>query len=114
LSGLNLPQLRGGNQPVEVYIAIDKEDRIVWAVVATSEAAGMAGGEAFNIVDGKTGLRVESMDVDKLKNIILDISSNKQKYIEMGNNAYEHYWLCRKPEDMAQGVIDAIEYVMNK
>jgi len=85
-----------------------------YSVPYITDANAITGGEAFNIVDGKTGLRVESMDVDKLKNIILDISSNKQKYIEMGNNAYEHYWLCRKPEDMAQGVIDAIEYVMNK
>ena len=85
-----------------------------YGVPFITDANAITGGEAFNIVDGKTGLRVEGMNANKLKDIILDISSNKQKYIEMGNKAYEHYWSCRKPEDMAQGVINAIEYVINK
>jgi glycosyltransferase involved in cell wall biosynthesis len=85
-----------------------------YGVPYITDANAITGGEAFNIVDGKTGLRVNNMSIDKLKDIILDISSNKQKYIEMGNNAYKHYWSCRKPEDMAQGVIDAIEYAISK
>ena len=85
-----------------------------YGVPYITDANAITGGEAFNIEDGKTGLRVEGMNANKLKDIILDISSNKQKYIEMGNNAYDHYWSCRKPEDMAQGVIDAIEYVIKK
>ena len=84
-----------------------------YGVPYITDANAITGGEAFNIEDGKTGLRVEGMNVEKLKDIILDISSNKKKYIEMGHNAYEHYWSCRKPEDMAQGVIDAIEYTIN-
>ena len=84
-----------------------------YGVPYITDANAITGGEAFNIEDGKTGLRVEGMNVDKLKGVILDISSNRQKYITMGQNAYEHYWSCRKPEDMAQGVIDAIEYVLN-
>ena len=74
----------------------------------------ITGGETFNILDKKTGIRVKNIDAGKLKSIILDISSNKQKYITMGKNAYNHYWTCRKPEDMAQGVIDAIEYTINR
>lgn len=85
-----------------------------YGVPYITDANAITGGEAFNIEDGKTGLRVEGMNTEKLRDIILDISSNKQKYIEMGQNAYEHYWSCRKPEDMAQGVIDAIEYTMSK
>lgn len=85
-----------------------------YGVPYITDANAITGGEAFNIKDGQNGLRVEGMNVNKLKDIILDISSHKQKYIEMGNNAYEHYWSCRKPEDMAQGVIDAIEYVISK
>lgn len=84
-----------------------------YGVPFITDANAITGGEAFNIEDGKTGLRVEGMNADKLKDIILDISSNKQKYIDMGKCAYEHYWSCRKPEDMAQGVIDAIEYTIN-
>lgn len=85
-----------------------------YGVPYITDANAITGGEAFNIEDGKTGLRVEGMNAEKLKDIILDISSNKQKYIEMGQNAYEHYWSYRKPEDMAQGVIDAIEYTLSK
>ena len=85
-----------------------------YGVPYITDANAITGGEAFNIKDGQTGLRVEGMNAEKLKEIILDISSNKRKYIAMGQNAYNHYWAYRKPEDMAQGVIDAIEYVMNK
>lgn len=85
-----------------------------YGVPYITDANAITGGEAFNIKDGQTGLRVEGMNAEKLKEIILDISSNKQKYIAMGQNAYEHYWSCRKPEDMAQGVIDAIEYTLNR
>lgn len=85
-----------------------------YGVPYITDANAITGGEAFNIEDGKTGLRVEGMNAEKLKEIILDISSNKQKYVVMGHRAYEHYWSCRKPEDMAQGVIDSIEYVVSK
>ena len=84
-----------------------------YGVPFITDANAITGGEAFNIEDGKTGLRVEGLNVEKLKEIILNISSNRHKYIKMGQNAYDHYWSCRKPEDMAQGVIDAIEYVLN-
>lgn len=85
-----------------------------YGVPYITDANAITGGEAFNIEDRRTGLRVEGMNAQKLKDIILDISSHKQKYIAMGQNAYEHYWSNRKPEDMAQGVFDAIEYVLSK
>lgn len=85
-----------------------------YGVPYITDANAITGGETFNIEDGKTGLRVEGINADKLKEIILDISSNKNKYLIMGQNAYEHYWSCRKPKDMAQGVIDAIEYVISR
>lgn len=84
-----------------------------YGVPYITDANAITGGEAFNIEDGKTGLRVEGMSVEKLKDIILDISSNKQKYIDMGEKAYQHYWSYRKPEDMAQGVIDAIDFTLS-
>ncbi len=85
-----------------------------YGVPYITDSNAITGGEAFNIEDGKTGLRVEDINVEKLKNIILDISSNKHKYIDMGRKAFKHYWSYRKPEDMAQGVIDAIEYALSK
>lgn len=73
----------------------------------------ITGGEAFNIENGKTGLRVERMSVETLSDIIIDIFENSQKYIEMGRNAYNYYWRCRKPEDMAAGYLQALDYVSN-
>ena len=67
----------------------------------------ITGGEAFNIQNNENGLRLDN--VDEFKNVILDISKDKEKYIQLGLNAYNHYWENRKPEDMAKGISDAIE-----
>jgi glycosyltransferase involved in cell wall biosynthesis len=70
----------------------------------------ITGGEAFNITNGVTGLRLNNLDV--LGETILDIADNPQKYIEMGEKAYKYYWSYRKPEDMAKGLSDSIEYML--
>lgn len=75
----------------------------------TSENA-ITGGESFNIQHGTNGLLMRNME--ELKDVILDISKNTSKYIEMGKSAYCHYWEYRKPQDMAQGIINAIEYTL--
>ena len=85
-----------------------------YGVPFITDANAITGGEAYNIKEGETGCRINDLDVLKLKDTILDITKNKGKYITMGRNAYDYYWSCRKPEDMAQGVIDAVNYVMGK
>ena len=85
-----------------------------YGVPFITDANAITGGEAYNIKDGETGYRIEGMDAEKLKDAILDITAQPEKYKEMGKKAYDYYWTCRKPEDMAQGVIDAVEYVMSK
>lgn len=69
----------------------------------------ITGGEIFNIENGINGVLYENND--ELKNLILDISNNRDKYIEMGKKAKDYYDACRKPEDMAAGLIGAIEFV---
>ena len=69
----------------------------------------ITGGELFNVENNSNGLSLDSMD--DLKNVLLDISINPNKYVEMGRCAYDYYWACRKPQDMAQGLMDAIEGV---
>ncbi len=69
----------------------------------------VTGGEAFNIQNNVNGLRLKS--VNEFEDVILDIFINKAKYIQFGINAYNHYWNFRKPEDMANGIIEAIENV---
>lgn len=76
--------------------------------ITSSDA--ITGGEAFNITNEETGLRLD--DISKLAEVITDISVNPLKYIEMGKNAYSHYWSSRRPENMAKGLSDAIEYVL--
>lgn len=71
----------------------------------------ITGGEIFNIQDQVSGILYEK-DED-LTDIILDITTNNQKYIELGQNAKKHYGNHRKPDDMAQGFRDAIQYVLN-
>lgn len=74
----------------------------------TSENA-ITGGEAFNIIDGENGIRMKN--VSQLKDILLDINNNKDKYFMMGRKAYEYYWNNRTPQIMADGIISAINYV---
>lgn len=68
----------------------------------------ITGGEAFNIKDGENGLRMN--DISKLKEVILDIDQNKDKYLTMGEKAYEYYWNNRTINVMANGIISAINY----
>lgn len=72
----------------------------------------ITGGEAFNIENGVSGLKLD--DMSKLKDIIIDISENPLKYTAMGEAAYDYYWAKRQPQDMANGIIQAVEYVLNK
>lgn len=85
-----------------------------YGVPFITDANAITGGEAYNIKNGETGYRLKGLNVEKLKETVLDITIDKDKYINMGKNAYDYYWSCCKPEDMVKGVIDAIEYVINK
>ena len=71
----------------------------------------ITGGESFNIQDGTNGVLLN--DNSELKNVILDIANNKNKYVKLGENAYSYYWNNRTPEIMANGIIDAIEYSLS-
>ena len=49
-----------------------------------------------------------------LVDIIIEASNNPNKYIEMGLRAKSYYDSNATPEHMAQGAIDAINFVLNK
>lgn len=72
----------------------------------------ITGGEVFNIEDGVTGVLVK--DVSDLKNVLIDIANNCDKYLLIGKQAYKHYWDCRKPEDMAKGLADTVEFMLHQ
>ena len=71
----------------------------------------LTGGERLNIQNAVNGILLR--DVSDLEHIILDISKNSSKYLEMGKNGREYYNKYRTPNHMADGLIDAINYVSN-
>lgn len=82
-----------------------------YGVPYISKEKAITGGEIFNIEHNISGILYQNDS--QLKDIILDITTNKAKYIEMGIRAKKHYEEFRKPADMANGIIEAIEYVSN-
>ena len=78
--------------------------------VTTTDA--ITGGEIFNIKSGKTGVLYDKSE--ELKGILVDISNNPSKYLQIGNDARAFYLENRRPEQMAQAIADAIEFVCRK
>ena len=83
-----------------------------YGVAFVTKRDAITGGELFNIVDGDTGVLVDKLE--DFEEVLRDVAVNKNKYIEIGKNAYSHYWTDCRPDQMAQGFIDAIEYVISK
>lgn len=69
----------------------------------------ITGGEIFNVQNGVNGVLMDS--IEELPHLIVDIGRNKDKYIEYGKKAYEHYHNHRRPEMMVEGFLQAINYV---
>lgn len=68
----------------------------------------ITGGERLNIEDGINGV-LYHQDSD-LEAILVDISENRQKYIDMGQRAREYFVNCRRPLHMVNGLLSAIQY----
>ena len=71
----------------------------------------ITGGEIYHITPGVNGIMYDKDD--DLLNILSDACQNSQKYIEMGVKAQEYYNNNATVLHMAQGAMDAIEYVLN-
>ncbi len=72
----------------------------------------ITGGERLNIEDGVNGIFYDCYD--ELVKIICDVAEHKDKYLQLGKNAYDYYWHNATPEIMAGGVIQALDYVFAK
>jgi glycosyltransferase involved in cell wall biosynthesis len=72
----------------------------------------ITGGERFNIENGVNGVLYD--EPDQLGEIMLDLTENKEKYLAYGANARAFYEACRKPADMVEGFLAAIEYAAAK
>jgi len=83
-----------------------------YGVPFISIKTAITGGEIFNIEHNVNG--VLYTDHRELENIILDITENTSKYLDMGVKAKAYYDSHRTPENMANGIGEAIEYVSSK
>ena len=70
----------------------------------------ITGGERLNITNNETGI-LFNKDAD-LKDILIDISENREKYLDMGKQAKLFYNTQRMPQNMANGFIEAVEYTL--
>jgi glycosyltransferase involved in cell wall biosynthesis len=80
-----------------------------YGVPFVTQKDSITGGERLNIIQNENGILYNNHH--ELEDIILEITSNPQKYIKMGKNARDFYMKYRKPTDMANGLVNAVEYV---
>lgn len=78
--------------------------------ITTKDA--VTGGELFNVHDGIDGIVMNSPE--ELPRVIGDVFDNRDKYLTFGRNARVFYNECRRPEDMADGLWNAVKYILNK
>ena len=67
----------------------------------------ITGGEIFNIVNNENGLLFDSFS--ELTEILIDITNNTSKYIQMGDKAFNYYKNSRTVDHMVTGFISAID-----
>lgn len=72
----------------------------------------ITGGERFNVQDKITGILLN--DFEEISEIMLDSVKNKDKYIQIGQTAYDFYWNKRTIPDMAKGFKSAISFVLGR
>lgn len=86
---------------------------MAYGCVFITKKDAITGGEVFNITDGETGLFYDGTKED-LKKKIRFACTNKEKMETMSNNAFKHYREHRTPQQMANAIIDALEFSFKK
>jgi glycosyltransferase involved in cell wall biosynthesis len=71
----------------------------------------LTGGERFNITNNETGIIYDHKE--ELVNILSSMHKNKDRFKEMGINARKFYDSFRRPDQMVEGFLDAIGFVLN-
>lgn len=71
----------------------------------------ITGGEIYHMTSGVDGIMYDNSE--DLTDVLVDAIENPDKYVEMGRKAKDYYLKHATPNHMAQGAIDAIEYVLN-
>lgn len=96
--------------PKQAGLAV--QESLGYGVPFITHKDAITGGEIFDVHHGETGLLTS--DSFTLTDALCEIADNPAKFEEMGRNAKAFYQKCRKPEDMAEGAWQAIQYVLSK
>lgn len=94
--------------PNQAGLSVQKS--LGYGVPFITKETAITGGEIFDIINDKTGILYK--DDSDLVSILLDINDNSNRYYEMGQNGKKFYNENRTIKIMAQGAIDAINYVL--
>ncbi len=73
----------------------------------------LTGGERLNIENGVNGI-LYNAGKDELVKQMIWMNNNRDKMLEMGKKAYDHYTSCRRPEHMAASIVQAIKYSLKE
>ena len=95
--------------PTQAGLSVPKS--MGYGVPFVSRKDAITGGEIYHIQNGVNGIMYEK-DED-LSAIMLDAFENRIKYIDMGRRAMDYYYSKATNEIKAEGVIDAINYVIS-
>lgn len=83
-----------------------------YGVPFVTRTNAITGGEKSNIIDGKTGLFYNSEE--ELVQVLTQTTVKPEMFAAMSEEARSHYLTNASPEGMAQCVVGAIKYVLNK
>jgi len=82
-----------------------------YGVPYVTHKEAITGGEIFNIHNGIDGILLE--DFSDLVDIIGRCATSPEWYLRLGKSAYDFYHEFRLPQNMVQGFLDAINYVLD-
>lgn len=81
-----------------------------YGVPFVTRTDAITGGEKANVINGETGLFYDS--TDGLIKILSETATEPELFSAMSKSAREYYLTNASPENMAQGVIDAINFAL--
>lgn len=96
--------------PKQAGLSVQKS--LGYGVPFVTRLDAITGGERFDVIDKENGFYYET--VDELARLLVDAAANPSMIDKMSQNAREYYMKHASPEKMAQGALDAINYVLKK
>lgn len=96
--------------PKQAGLSVQKS--LGYGVPFVTRPDSITGGERLDIKDKENGFFYDS--IEELSEILVNAATNPAEIDKMSSRAREYYLAEASPEKMAQGALDAIEYVMTK